>query len=130
MEIIVLSNGKRVANFSSPHPFTFEDGTVLPAVSPEESLRLKINVIEEELPFIAGDLILTFELSRDVKTRMEEWLLAWVDGKVDVVYCPLMMLQAIAAESGVEKLRGMPFRAVRIKDRIKKLVSITEQTVL
>lgn len=32
-QITKLSNGLRVANFSSPHPFTFEDGSVIPAVN-------------------------------------------------------------------------------------------------
>ena len=47
-EIITLSNGKKVANFSSPHPFTFTDGSVIPAVSNEESERLKVTFIETE----------------------------------------------------------------------------------
>lgn len=31
MPIVTLSNGIRVGNFSSNHPFEFEDGTILPA---------------------------------------------------------------------------------------------------
>ena len=56
-EIITLSNGKKVANFSSPHPFTFTDGSVIPAVSKEESERLKVNFIETEHPDKSGDIL-------------------------------------------------------------------------
>ena len=44
--ITKLSNGLKVANFSSPHPFTFDDGSVIPAVNDNESQRLKVNFIE------------------------------------------------------------------------------------
>ena len=33
--ITTLTNGKKVANFSSPHEFKFTDGSILPAVSDE-----------------------------------------------------------------------------------------------
>lgn len=45
--IVELSNGKLVANFSSPHPFTFTDGNILPAKSKIESERLKVNFHED-----------------------------------------------------------------------------------
>ena len=34
---VILSNGLRVANYSSPHPFTFDDGSVLPRCSDERA---------------------------------------------------------------------------------------------
>ena len=45
-QITKLSNGLKVGNFSSPHPFTFEDGSVIPAVNNNDSQRLKVNFNE------------------------------------------------------------------------------------
>ena len=126
MNIITLSNGKKVGNFSSPHSFTFEDGSVLPAVSNEESNRLKVNFIEtvdED-----GDVILNFTLSKEVWDEMSKWATLFDEGKVQVVFCPLPMITALKAE--LESLiKNTPFRGIRIEDRIKKLVSIHKQCI-
>ena len=45
-QITKLSNGLKVGNFSSPHAFTFEDGSVIPAVNDIDSQRLKVDFIE------------------------------------------------------------------------------------
>lgn len=133
MEIITLSNGKKVGNFSSPHPFTFEDGSVLPAVSPEEAERLKIIFIEESLDnAISGDIRLSFEISKAVDDAMYEWRKLYDKCLVDVVFCPLPMIEAIKdSNNGYSKhyLFISPFRAIRMEDRIKKLVSIHKQCV-
>ena len=105
-EIITLSNGKKVANFSSPHPFTFTDGSVIPAVSKEESERLKVTFIENEHSDESGDMSLRFELSRDVMFEMRYWVAMYNVGYVDVVFCPLPMITAMkdaAAELDVEE---------------------------
>ncbi len=168
-EIITLSNGKKVANFSSPHPFTFTDGSVIPAVSKEESERLKVNFIETEHPDESGDISLRFELSKDVMFEMRYWVAMYNVGYVDVVFCPLPMITAIKevqddhsqdyddwynydqhSPSHEEQrplvpellgilvsqrdeyegcVRSSPFRAVRMEDRIKKLVSIDKQCI-
>lgn len=139
MTIIQLSNGKKVGNFSSPHPFTFEDGSVLPAVSPEEAERLKVDFIEtpiDRMQFrvptgMDGDIELRFKLNDAVKQRMWEWRQMSDKKLVDVVYCPLPMIQAIRTENGYSMyyLITSPFRAIRMVDRIQKLVSITKQCI-
>ena len=126
MNIITLTNGKRVANFSSPHPFTFEDGTVLPAVSNERAEELKVTFIEEDVTG-NGDITLTFQLSEAVLIEMERWEKLWGEGQVDVVFCPLPMIQAMK-DLDISIL-GSPFRAIRLEDRIKKLASISKQCV-
>jgi hypothetical protein len=52
-QIVILSNGKRVANFSSPHEFKFVDGTILPAVSNEDAEKYKVDFIETEINHIS-----------------------------------------------------------------------------
>jgi len=171
-EIITLSNGKKVANFSSPHPFTFTDGSVIPAVSNEESERLKVNFIETDHQDESGDISLRFELSKDVMFEMRYWVAMYNVGYVDVVFCPLPMITAIKKvedDSNHEfsefytyhnsdsphidgseeppmtpevlsilvsqrdeyshRIKTSPFRAIRMEDRIKKLVSIDKQCI-
>ena len=121
--IITLSNGKKVANFSSPHSFKFTDGSEIPAVSNEEAERLKVTFIEtmdED-----GDVLLAFELSEDVREYMKYWYTLYLQGKVNVVFCCLPMIQALNEEN--YNLKNSPFRACRIEDRIKKLLSIDKQ---
>lgn len=127
MEIITLSNGKRVANFSSPHPFAFEDGSILKAIDNSESERLKIIFIEEELE--GGDIKLSFKLSDDVKREMIEYYNLWFNNELEVVFCPLPMIVAIKEEMGENYLINSPFRSIRVEDRIQKLVSIHKQCI-
>ena len=130
MDVIQLSNGKNVANFSSPHPFTFEDGTVLPAKSNEEAQRLKVDFIEHKDPdAIEGysvDMTLTFELSDEVLREIEQWERIAGDGHVDIVFCPLPMIKALHAID--YDVKASPFRCIRMMDRVKKTLSIVYQT--
>lgn len=128
MTIITLSNGKRVGNFSSPHSFIFEDGSILPAVSNEEAERLKVRFIELPLGN-NGDIQLRFALSVNIELEMVQWQLKKESNEVDVVFCPLPMITAIERAEGFEFLLSSPFRAVRMEDRIKKLVSIHKQCI-
>ena len=130
MDVVMLSNGKNVANFSSPHPFTFEDGTVLHARSNEEAQKLKVDFIEHKDPdAIEGysvDMRLTFELSDAVMREIEKWERIALDGQVDIVFCPLPMIKALHADN--YDVKGSPFRCIRMTDRVKKTLSIVYQT--
>jgi hypothetical protein len=131
IDIITLTNGKKVANFSSPHSFKFTDGSILPAVSDELAEELKVTFIEECDEY--GDTKLTFELSDRVLRSMVRWVDRYDKGEVDVVFVALPMLQAMRDNNYKDIYnypRSHPFRAVRIEDRIKKLVSIEKQTIL
>ena len=122
-----LSNRKRVGNFSSPHDFKFTGGTILPAVHNEEAERLKVTFVESlhENELYNIDVTLSFKISQEILDEMEHWMRLWRSSRVDVVLCPLPMLQGLK-ESGYDIVNS-PFRAVRIEDRINKLVSITKQ---
>ena len=124
-----LSNQLIVGNFSSPHPFTFDDGSVLDAVSDYDSMRLKVTFIEtivqERVEPAHKTVSLDFSLTKDVLEEMEIWEKMWKHNDVDVVLCPLVMIQALKSISNVDLVADKtPFRAVRLKDRIKKLASI------
>jgi hypothetical protein len=123
MKMVTLSNGKRVGNFSSPHPFTFEDNTVLPAVSKEEAEQLSITFIEEDMG--NGDIKLTFDLPDRIDKEMYFWYKLWKEGSIDVVFCPLPMISCL--HSIGYDVKNSPFRSIRITNRISKLASITKQ---
>jgi hypothetical protein len=127
--ILTLSNGKRVANFSSPHDFTYEDGSILPAVSATVSEHLKVMFNEYELT--GGDVMLNFTLTPQIEEEMQRYSDMHNRDEVDVVICPLPMITAIKEHSkyGTGFLILSPFRSIRIEDRIKKLVSIHKQCI-
>lgn len=130
--IVTLRNGKRVANFSSPHPFQFTDGTILPSVTYEEAERLKVTF--HESVDSDGDVSLSFSISDDVHEEMLYWLDMYKSGNVDVVFIPLPMMTAIkdpyfSIRKGDMDIKHSPFRCVRIEDRINKLVSINKQCI-
>jgi len=128
MNIITLTNGKKVANFSSPHSFTFTDGTVLPAVSNELAEDLKVEFIETEVNLL-GDVMLDFKLTTPLQNAILAWMQVFRDEKVDVVFCPLPMITAMKLTFGYDYVLDSPFRSVRIEDRINKLVSIDKQCI-
>lgn len=123
MQTITLSNNKIVGNFSSPHPFYFVDNSILPAVSDVLAETLKVTFHEDIDK--DGDVQLSFTLSEEVLKEMQRWVNFYKKGNVHVVFCPLPMITAL---KGINfDLKKSPFRAIRIEDRIKKLVSIDKQ---
>lgn len=126
-EIVTLSNGKRVSNFSSPHPFEFEDGSILPAISEADSIRLQMEAKETLAATGGGDIKLSFVITPDVINEIKYWQNEWRLGNVDVVFCPLPMLSAL---KDYYFLEVTPFRTIRCVDRISKKVSITKQCLI
>jgi hypothetical protein len=124
-KIISLKNGKRIANFSSPHTFTFDDGTVLGAVSDEIAQHFKTTIDEKNHDDGSGDIELTITLSESVKEEMAYWMEHRAE--VDVVFCPLMIVSAIKEEYGMEYLKKSPFRTTRLVDRVTKVNSSEKQ---
>ena len=126
MITLTLKNGIRVANFSSPHDFKFDDGTVLPAVSNEESDRLKIN-FDEDISYnqigdiVCTDIKLSFTLTEAVKIKIDDWLIAWNEDRVDIVLVPLPMLTAMKNQE--YDIVDSPFRCIRVEDRTDRVVS-------
>ena len=118
MPIITLSNGLKVGNFSSPHPFNFEDGSILPACEPERSKAGSLKVEEVETEGIKGttDIDINFLLSESVEKMLDE--VEELD--VDIVLVPFPVLGAIHKA-------GRPLgkcRVIRVKDRQTKDIHI------
>jgi hypothetical protein len=127
-QIVTLTNGVRVANFSSPHTFTFEDDTVLPAYDDADfvnSLKLDVN----ERTMLAGlkngnqykSIKIAFRLTDPVITRLHEFQMMYMQGEIDIVIVPLPVQQLIPS---LYLINQTPFRTVRMVDRVNKIASI------
>ena len=114
----VLNNGLKVANFSSPHPFVFEDGTSLGACSPERAKDLMLQAVETEVPNEGGwtDIGLEFRMTEAVASALDE---VETDTDVQVLLVPLPVMTAIRSA-------GRPIgkaRVIRVVDRVSKAIS-------
>lgn len=116
--VITLSNGLRVANFSSPHSFTFDTGEILPACDESRARGLMLSQREHEDRSPCGrytNISLTFEMSdvvRDELLRLEE------DENIDIVLVPFPVMEAIKASN----LKVSKARVCRTADRVTKTV--------
>jgi len=117
--IVKLTNGLKVANFSSPHPFYFEDGSVLNECSAERSNALMLK--EEAVETFNGkfyDVTIKYSMSDVVKDEIEK---LQKNEEVDVILVPLPVMLAMKQSSmGLGKCR-----VCKITNRISKSVSIT-----
>lgn len=126
MPIITLSNGLRVANFSSPHPFRFTDGSELPECSPERARVSKLQAHEVETDRgLWTDIDLEFTMSNECLALLEDAMMEYRFGRVDVVIVPFAVLNALKAKDPRNWLaygpRHHPFRTIRCADRVTKL---------
>ena len=95
--ITALKNGTKVANFSSPHIYTFEDGSKLAKCDIREAGLFKVHFREKvvkDIRDIAG-IEMDFMLSKALLSRMNMWEQLYNEKKVDVVFCSLPLLTAI-----------------------------------
>lgn len=114
--IVKLRNGIVVANFSSPHQFTFDDGTVLAACSAERSKFLMLEAVETEVPNGRWtDIVIRFNMSENVRVALNE--LCGHPG-IDIVLIPFPVMTALK-EAGVSISK---FRVVRVADRVTKVI--------
>lgn len=136
--IITLSNGLRICNFSSPHSFTFTDGSILPAVTEEIAKALSLDSVEEEMPnpFQRGvvDIFLKWKMSDVVALAIED--LHNYRDTFDILLVPLPVKSAIYeeikntafSEKSPRRVRfeeiAFKTRSVRIADRVKKTAYI------
>jgi|TARA_R110001592_G_scaffold20489_4_gene83040 hypothetical protein len=117
--IIELKNGTKVANFSSPHPMTFDDGSRIEKCDIKESGLFKVHFREKvvkDIRDIAG-IEMDFMLSKPLMSRMNMWEQLFNEKKVDIVLCSLPLLTALKKVLDVSELRKMPFRGIRTNSR-------------
>lgn len=119
MPTVRLTNGLVVGNFSSPHEFQFEDGSILPACSKERAEALSVEF--KETVHDSGDIryqniSLGFDLRDDVLAAFTNDC----EGEVDIVLCALPMIKALQ-EKGLSIIKG---RTIRCLSRTDKRIHI------
>lgn len=116
--VAVLKNGIKVCNFSSPHSFTFDDGTILPAVSPEFSKEMNLNIVEiQEVSPCRTWLDIKIEISL-TPNIISHLCKLHADDEIDVIITPFMVLEALkSAGHNIGKCR-----VIRTADRISKVI--------
>jgi len=128
-----LTNGLVVMNFSSPHTFKFEDGTVLDKYSDERSDDSKL-VVEEvfvgerivrgiTLEYIYPEYSLSSLVYAELFVLYKAWTLGRLD--VDIIILPLPVGQQFVKEFNVPLYKS-PFACVRLQDRTHKIIFDTK----
>lgn len=115
--IVVLKNGLRVVNFSSPHPFVFDDGSELPAVPGEVSRHLMLE--QSEVEHNRGsyfDVRLSFQMSDAIRVMLEKLV---NNPEVDIIIVPFPVMEA--CKSCNFDLR-CKIKVCRVKDRVTKVI--------
>lgn len=119
--IVTLSNGIRVANFSSPHDFKFVDGSVLPACTEQRArkMALESREVENENPYApVTDIKLSWAMSDAVFSELARLK---DSDEFDVLLVPLPVMTAL--KEGDELAPGK-CRCIRMADRVNKLSHI------
>lgn len=126
---VTLTNNVRVANFSSPHPFNFVDGSVLPTCDKERSEALSMgrdNDIKEpwagplfnvSAPITAVKPV--FDLTDVVLDELQAAQETW---DVDIVLVPFPLLQALRNNGLLDRFTKVA--TVIMADRITKAAAI------
>lgn len=132
--VVTLLNSLRVANFSSPHPFNFTTGEVLPACEKDRVIAGEL-ICEEELtecrvnresPLEPGKTIRVENLQltwRLTETIQRELTALECDSGVDIVLVPFPLLSALREAYGDDyRLHYPKVRVIRCADRITKAI--------
>lgn len=109
--------GLTICNFSSAHPFTLDDGTIIPACEAEWCRAMMLES-HEDVSFNGKwyDICLRFEMSEQVQEALES---LHDDELYDIIIVPFPVMECIKAES--LDLHYHKCRVIRMKDRVNKI---------
>lgn len=134
--VVHLSNGLRVANFSSPHPFNFVDGSELAACSKERSKAFELGRKDSEFEWhnslhaVTGKVLAVtpgFLLNAAVEDELTALEECW---DIDIILVPFPVLQLLREHSlGILEFpnamdRHSKCATVIMADRITKAAAI------
>jgi hypothetical protein len=150
---IVLNNGLTVVNYSSPHPYTFDTGEVLPACDQDlvKKHSLKEEHLEEKNPNGWIDVRIKDKIQH---LQMDSLVMIAKNPKVNVILVPYRVKVALYGQGSTRGVRDLyedhgngsftdgwsaksycsgdiadmkeKARVCRIEDRLNKLVSSTK----
>jgi|TARA_Y100000034_G_scaffold50823_1_gene62559 hypothetical protein len=123
--MIKLDNGLNVVNYSSPHPYTFDTGEVLPMCTKEVSsttmLKEDHEVIDSPIRGIAvKDVFINFSLQPFMTHELVKLSLM---SAVDIILVPYPVLNAL--KKGISG-SWPKIRTCRTTDRFTKVISSTQ----
>ena len=127
--VITLDNGLTIANWSSPHPFTFTTGEVLPACDPDRAKGMSLKIEETKVPYsnmpdalngkandvkvLWNDIRMKVSIPNVVRTDLMK---LQQDESIDIILVPFMLLSAMS-EAGLNRGKC---RVIRVADRVTK----------
>ena len=121
--VVVLSNGVVVANFSSPHKFNFEDGSILEACDSSLSQDLSLETVEEVTENFYGQgahrVELSFKMTECVAQRIDRMER---EPGIDVILVPFPVLECLRSAGMLDRYKKVG--TIRCVDRQTKAVSI------
>jgi len=115
---IKFNNGLVIANFSSPHPFKFNNGFILDACSTKRCKKLslfkeEIKVLDSSRKFFNVQVIFRRNLVLEKELEMLE-----KNPKIDIILVPLPILTFYRDNPRFSKIRGCI-----VEDRVNKIIS-------
>jgi hypothetical protein len=125
MPIITLTNGLRIGNHSSPHPFQFEDDSILPGCSPGRANSFKLIPLEENCPSPCQrwtDIDLSFAITAESQQAI---IADAANPEVDVILVALPVLIQVREHSWFadDNVRRK-VRCIRKVDRVSQRIHI------
>ena len=128
---IKLSTGLVVANYSSPHTFEFEDGSVLGACSKERCVLTMLEGIEtiHERHLKYNDIRLLYNMTWFLEEEFKEILEKHIHNDLpwNILITPLPIMQAWKKYRSRDYTPSIgPWRTGRMVDRYNKLLSISK----
>ena len=120
MKTATLSNGIKVGNFSSPHPFNFVDGIVIDRCEPDRVMASMLFCAEVETPGIKGSVDL--EIKWNLTDKVIELLTDAELSDVDIYLVPFPVMTAIKEADMLENFSKA--RVIRVADRETKEIHI------
>jgi len=120
---VKLSNGIVVANFSSPHSFKFEDGSILEACNKEQAEQGTLEKAEIEKKWKKGLIAVQprFRIPTSVLGVLNE--LDNID-EIDVVLVPLPVLLCLRENGLIDTFQKVG--TILVKDRMTKEICINK----
>ena len=127
--VITLDNGITIANWSSPHSFTFTTGEILPGCWPKRVNEMSLDITETEVPYSNMPDVLNDKtndvkvLWNDIRIKVSIPNIVRTDliklqrnKSIDIILVPFMLLSAMS-ESGLNRGKC---RVIRVADRVTK----------
>ena len=121
--------GIRVVNYSSPHPYTFHTGEVLPACSDEVAQETKLEANHGKVYNDKGwlDVSISYCLS---KMQHEELPKLVAFNEIDIILVPYPVLNALKSELNWETywadIVWEKIRVCKLHDRVTKVIRSDE----